>query len=131
MTTSTEEIKELKHEIKEQKKEIEHQKQEVKSTTKRLKKITNTLRLETKKQLILALMAGFGFLIALVWRDFLQEIANWLIINSHVGGPAILIKSYVAIITTIFAVIGIILITRWNKDADSSEKTEKTEKENK
>ncbi|MEX2016893.1 MAG: DUF5654 family protein [Candidatus Pacearchaeota archaeon] len=114
MTTQQEEIKELKQEIKEQK-------QEVKKTEQKLKKVVNTLRLETKKQIVIALLAGFGFLMALVWRDLLQEIANWIVVNSHVAGPAMLIKTYVAIITTIIAVIGIIIITKWNKEPQNNQ----------
>ena len=100
MTTQKEEIKELK-----EKEEILEEK---------VKKITISLKTETKKQVIIALMAGFGFLIALVWRDFLQEIANAIIASSHIQGSAITVKGWVAVITTVFAVIGIIIITRWN-----------------
>ncbi|MEK6844937.1 MAG: DUF5654 family protein [Nanoarchaeota archaeon] len=114
MTTSKEEIKELKQEIKEQK-------QEVKKTEQKLKKIANTLKSETKKQIVIALMAAFGFLMALVWRDFLQEIANWIIANSRIEGPSMMVKLSVALITTIIAVIGILLVTNWNKEPKKQE----------
>lgn len=107
MITQKEEIKELRQEIKEQR-----EKEEI--VEEKLKKITTSLKTETKKQIVIALMAGFGFLIALVWRDFLQEIANAIIASSHIQGTAATVKAYVAIITTAFAVIGIMIITNWN-----------------
>lgn len=106
--TNKEEIKELQQELKEQK-----AKEEI--VEEKLKKVTKSIKEETKKQIVIALMAGFGFLIALVWRDFLQEIANLIVATSQIQGTAMMIKLYVALITTGFAVIGIKMITKWNK----------------
>ncbi len=111
------ELEELKQEIKEQKQVLQTQKKEAQKIKEKIKNASKTLRTETKKQVVVALMAAFGFLIALVWRDLLQELSNWIVENIHLQGPLLLIKLYIAILTTGIAVIGIILVTKWNKEA--------------
>jgi len=104
---------EKKQEIKELKEEIKEQKQETKSAKSKAKQAIHTLKNETKKQIILAFTAAFGFLIALVWRDVIKSYVDKIISQLAVSGPESLIMLYTAIITTILAVIGIILINRW------------------
>ena len=113
MVSQKEKIRKLRQELKEQK-------EETRTTRKRLKRIVICLHAETKKQIVVALLAGFGFLIALVWRDFLKQIADWVIATSHLTGPALLIKLYIAILTTILSVVGILIITKWNKEKEQS-----------
>ena len=62
---------------------------------------------ELKKALFTALIAAFGFLIALVWRDVIQEYVDTLVSMSPVQG-----KLVSAAIVTIIAVIGILIVTR-------------------
>lgn len=67
---------------------------------------------ETKKHVVKAIVAAFGFIIALVWRDTIKESINTFVTNFSINGPPALITSYIAIVTTIIAAIGIVLITK-------------------
>ena len=102
-----------RQEIKELKEEIEEQKQETKSAKSKAKQTIKTIKSETKKQIIIAFTAAFGFLIALVWRDVIKSYVDKIISQLTVSGPESLIMLYTAIITTILAVIGIIVINKW------------------
>jgi len=62
---------------------------------------------ETKKALSTAIMAAFGFVIALVWKDVITEWVTILVKSSPIGG-----KLIEAFIVTIIAVIGIIIVTK-------------------
>ncbi len=103
-----------KKKIKELKKEIKEQKQETKSVKSNARQAIKTIKSETKKQIIVAFTAAFGFLIALVWRDVIKSYVDRIISQLTVSGPESLIMLYTAIITTILAVIGIILINKWS-----------------
>ena len=61
---------------------------------------------ETKKAINTALIAAFGFLIALTWRDVITEYVNKITAVSPVQG-----KLVTALIVTIVGVIGILLVT--------------------
>tara|TARA_Y100000310_G_C20445188_1_gene698047 strand:+ start:358 stop:624 length:267 start_codon:yes stop_codon:yes gene_type:complete len=73
-------------------------------------------RLEFKTQLKIALMAAFGFLIALSWRDFLSEAVNHLITSLGLSGDLYLYKLISAIIITAIAVIGILIISKFSSE---------------
>lgn len=62
---------------------------------------------EFNKALNTALIAAFGFLIALVWRDVIQEWVNKISESSPVQG-----KLISALIVTIICVLGIIVVAR-------------------
>ncbi len=68
---------------------------------------TKKFRLEMKKAISTAIVAAFGFLIALVWKDVITEYVSTITQISPVQG-----KLIEAIIITIIAVIGILIITR-------------------
>ena len=61
---------------------------------------------ETKKALNTALIAAFGFLIALTWRDVITEYVNKLTAISPVQG-----KLISATIITLVGVLGILIVT--------------------
>ena len=74
---------------------------------------------ETKKHVGTAMIAAFGFLIALVWKDAIMNYTSH--ITSFLRFP--ISESfqilYIAIITSLIAVVGIILINLWMpKQAD-------------
>lgn len=75
--------------------------------------VVKELKNETKKHVVTAIVAAFGFIIALVWRDAIKEFINILLANFSINGAPSLITLYTAITTTIIAVIGIVLITKW------------------
>jgi hypothetical protein len=65
---------------------------------------------EVKKALYTALLAAFGFLIALVWRDVIQSWVEKISATSPVQGMLVS-----ALIVTIICVIGIIIVTKFLK----------------
>lgn len=73
---------------------------------KKIKKFNKELR----KSIHTAIVAAFGFLIALVWRDLIVEYTTNLTKISPIQGRLI-----TAIIITILSVIGILIITKITK----------------
>ncbi|MCK5149529.1 hypothetical protein KAJ87_01235 [Candidatus Pacearchaeota archaeon] len=85
-----------------------------KPLTKRQKIIVKTkasakkLKREIKKSISTAIVAAFGFLIALSWRDVIKEYVNKISSLSPIQGNLIS-----AVIITIISVIGILIITKF------------------
>ena len=73
---------------------------------------------EAKKNIITAVMAAFGFLIALVWRDAIKESVNDIIKLFSIEGSGAIILYITATLTTIICVIGIIIFSRWSEKKD-------------
>ncbi len=65
---------------------------------------------EIKKALYTALLAAFGFLIALVWRDVIQSWVEKISSTSPVQGMLVS-----ALLVTIICVVGILLVTKFLK----------------
>ena len=107
------ELKKLKGKLKEREKFLKEQKNITRKAAQKTKQAVNDLKNETKKHVVTALVAGFGFIIALVWRDAIKEYVNILVTKFSVSGPLPVITFYTAMITTIIAVVGIVLITKW------------------
>jgi len=74
----------------------------------KIKAKSSTLKFkrELKKSATTAIVAAFGFLIALAWRDVITEYVNKITSISPIQG-----KLISAIIITIIAVIGMLIIT--------------------
>ena len=71
-----------------------------------------------KKEFIhTAIMAAFGFLIALVWKDVITGIVDNITQEAHVSG--VLVS---AIIVTVICVIGIMLFSRILREKDNEKK---------
>lgn len=62
-----------------------------------------------------AIIAAFSFLIALAWKDFIVKIVTSLTPLITLEKYPYIADLYSAIIVTIIAVIGIIIITKWSK----------------
>ena len=73
-----------------------------------LRKKTKKLKQELKKSTHTAIIAAFGFLIALVWRDLISEYMTTLTQISPIQG-----KLFSALVITIIAVLGILLTTKF------------------
>ena len=78
-----------------------------KKQTLRIRTAAKKFKSELKKQTSTALIAAFGFLIALAWRDAITEYVDKITQASPLQG-----KLISAIIITFVSVIGILLITR-------------------
>ena len=66
------------------------------------------MRIHIKKEVLTAIVAAFGFLIALTWKDVITEYVNTLVTFSPIQG-----KLISATIVTLIAVIGIIIVTKF------------------
>ncbi|MFA5060997.1 MAG: DUF5654 family protein [Candidatus Pacearchaeota archaeon] len=71
---------------------------------------------EFKKQTAIAIVAAFGFLIALAWRDFISEVVTKIVESLGVETSLYLYKLLAAVIITIIAIIGIILASKLNSE---------------
>ena len=72
-----------------------------------MKKHVKKFNRELRRSIHTAIVAAFGFLIALVWRDLIVEYVDQAISISPIKG-----KLITAIVITIFSVIGIFILTR-------------------
>ena len=62
---------------------------------------------EFRKAINTAIMAAFGFLIALVWKDVITEFVDGISQKSPVQG-----KLFSALLVTIICVFGILIVTK-------------------
>ena len=74
------------------------------------------LKIDMKKALSTAILAAFGFLMALVWRDVITEWVNKISETSPVQG-----KLISALIVTFICVMGILIFTRLLEDKNKTE----------
>jgi hypothetical protein len=93
-------------------KKLSKEKVEEKKKISRLRKF----RKEFKAQLRIALMAAFGFLIALSWRDFISEAVNYIIEALGLSGELYIYKLFSALSITAIAVIGLMLLSKLNPE---------------
>ncbi len=91
------------------KEDLKEEKEEARSLRRKLKDQSKKLQAETRKAVITAVVAAFGFLMALAWRDVISEYVKLLVEISPVQG-----KLISATIVTIIAVVGIMIVTRFN-----------------
>jgi ABC-type uncharacterized transport system YnjBCD permease subunit len=76
----------------------------------RTKKTIKKFRIELKKSMVTAIIAALGFLIALSWRDVAVEWVARLSDASPFKN-----KFLIAVVVTLFSVIGILIISKWNE----------------
>ena len=107
------ELKNIKKALREKEHFIKKQKKLTKKATLKTNRAIKELKNETKRHVVTAIVAAFGFIIALVWRDTIKEYVGIFMVKLSISGPSALISFYTALITTLVAVIGIIIITRW------------------
>jgi len=74
------------------------------------KQSAKKFKLETKKAVNTAMIAAFGFLIALVWRDVITEFVTKIAESSPVTG-----KLISAFVITFICVVGILIVTHFFK----------------
>lgn len=88
------------------------------------KKKTYTFSKEFRKQSVVAITAAFAFLIALAWRNPIQNSVNKLLEILGLSSTEIYLEFVSAILITIIAVIVLMIISRWNQKAEEKEKSE-------
>jgi len=112
------ELKKLKVSLRKKEHFLKEQKKLTRNATHTTVRAIKELKNETKKHVVTAIVAAFGFIIALVWRDAIKEFIETLVINFSISGPSSLITFYTAIMTTLIAAIGIVLITKWSSEPE-------------
>lgn len=80
---------------------------------------------EFRKQSSIAIVAAFGFLIALSWRDFISEVVTHLIGYFSVEGYAYLYKLIAAVLVTLVSIVGIMIASKMNVPDEVSSKKKK------
>ncbi len=68
---------------------------------------------QVRDKISMAIGAAFGLVIALAWNSAIQEGVNNLMTSLGITGTAYIYKIIAAIIVTVIAVFGIIIISRW------------------
>ncbi|MBW2993062.1 hypothetical protein KY317_00635 [Candidatus Woesearchaeota archaeon] len=66
-----------------------------------------------RKNTAIAIMAAFAFIIALVWRDAIQEGINSITRALNIPQDGYIFHLLAAIIVTIVCVIGILIFSKW------------------
>lgn len=105
-TLSKEERSEVKKEI---------QKARHKQLFEQAKKKSALFKQEFKTQTAAAIIAAFGFLIALVWKDIIVQAVDKVTKVVPSVKYAIVATILSAVIVTLVCVLGIVLINRWAK----------------
>jgi hypothetical protein len=81
----------------------------------RIFQASKKFRQEVRKNVATAILAAFGFMIALVWRDVVKDGVTKLIEYSSLTGDGFTFTVITAFITTVICVIGIIYFSRWSE----------------
>jgi len=72
-------------------------------------------RRDVQKKIATAILAALGFVIALVWRDAIQESVDKVLKVLNITGTGYFYKILTAILVTIICVIAIMQISRWSE----------------
>ncbi len=66
-----------------------------------------------RKNTAVAILAAFAFIIALVWRDAIQEGVNALVVHLDIPKEGYIFNLIAAIIVTMICVVGILIVSKW------------------
>lgn len=77
----------------------------------------HTVKSEFRNQTAAAIIAAFGLVIALSWQTVIREITDSIPKTAFIQKYPFIASIYTAIIVTAFAVIGILIVSRWSKKA--------------
>ncbi|MBU0614548.1 MAG: hypothetical protein KJ601_00485 [Nanoarchaeota archaeon] len=90
----------------------------VKEIVKKIPHAAKAVHSEVKKNVLTAILAAFGFIIALVWRDFIKSGVDQIIYSIGVEGSGYVYQLIITFITTVFCVIGILVVSRMKGKED-------------
>jgi len=79
----------------------------------KIKKTTKIFAKEARKATIGAIMAAFGFLIALVWRDVINEFVNKIVAALNIPESAAYYHLVSAMIITLICIVGILIVEKF------------------
>ena len=83
---------------------------------------TTKFHREFRKHAVTAMIAAFGFLIALSWRDFVSDTVNQIVKVIGVSDQLYLYKLLSAITVTFLAILGIMIVTKLKIDDENQKK---------
>jgi hypothetical protein len=72
-----------------------------------------SFRHHVRKNIATAILAAFGFMMALVWRDVISEGVDKIITYLNITGEGFTFTLVLALITNLVCVVGIIYVSRW------------------
>ena len=84
------------------------------------KETTAILHSKFKEHASTAIMAAFGFLIALVWRDLIVKIVKEGVKIQALERYPYLVELYTALVVTIIAIVGIAIVARWAQKPENN-----------
>ena len=85
----------------------------------KIKEAAERLKREVRKNVVTAITAAFGFMIAFVWRDAIKESIDKILAAIGLTTEAYFFRILSAILITIIAVIGIMFFSRWAEKKES------------
>jgi len=116
--------KELEEKLERTEERLEKLKQKEKEKRLKLKEkakeATKKFQKEFRKSVSESIIAAFGLLIALSWKELITELVNKISSATPVKG-----KLISTIIVTIICVLGILIVSRWAQKTDKKELEEK------
>lgn len=77
--------------------------------------VAKSVKKQIRSNIAKAVLAAFGFMIALVWRDVVKDGVTKLIEYSQLNGDGYMFTIITAIVTTLICVVGIIYFSRWSE----------------
>ena len=72
--------------------------------------------LEFKKQIVVAISAALGFLVALSWREPIKEGVDLIIKKAGLTGNIIYYQFLSAILITLIAVLILMIVSKWRSE---------------
>jgi len=105
--------KELEKEIKKEVKKRLHERVYERTVSSTVK-----FRKEFREELVIAITAAFGFLVALSWRSPIKKSIDGLIEKLGLVGKAVYIEYLSALVITLLAVLVLMMVSRWKSEKD-------------
>lgn len=80
---------------------------------------------EIRKSTATAVLAAFAFVIALVWRDAIQDGINALVGKLGISGTGYIYRITATLLVTVICVLGIVFFSRWSEKSDDQKSIKK------
>ncbi|HIG52342.1 hypothetical protein CXT76_00715 [Candidatus Parvarchaeota archaeon] len=82
--------------------------------------MSRKIKSEFKKYVATAIIAAFGFLIALAWRDLITKLVENFTKTELLETYPYIAELYSTIIVTVIGVLAIFLISKWVQSSESN-----------
>ncbi len=91
-------------------------------SAKKAREKSKKFKKEFRNQATVAVIAAFGFLIALSWRDFISDTVNKIVLSLGVYDQLYIYKLFSAILITIIAIFGIMIASKFKINEETKQK---------